>query len=372
MGLTVVMLAYHEAENLKWFLPELRKVVDTIGIERVEYLIVDSAKPTDDTAEVCQMYGARYVNQEEPGYGGAFRTAIRCASEEMFLLLDADASQDYTQIPQMYHQFIQGADIVIGSRYIPGGKTDDAKSSQIMSHVLNFVFRRAIGVEAHDLSGSFRIYRTADLRQLHLTRENFEILEEVILKLKLQKDGELQIKEVPISFKKRIIGESKRSLLKFIACFARLLVYTCVLRMLARSGYDEPEKQDARAWKTTDAVLYGMASIATIALNVLVYGLLWFGLGAVTADVLGWVFAIAFAFVINKAIVLNRWDWSLAALRREFLRCAGIWLLLGAVDLAIVVVATACMALNPWAAKAAGFIVIIALNCILGRRFIDK
>ncbi len=372
MGLTVTILAYHEAENLKWLLPDLKKVIDPLGIDRVEYLIVDSAEPTDDTPEVCRAFGARYVNQEEPGYGGAYRTAICHAREELFLILDADGSQDYTQIPKMYEAMTADTDVVIGSRYIPGGSTDDAKSSQVMSKFLNFCFRIGIGVNVHDFSDSLRLCRTADLQQLHLTSENFDISEELILKLKLMKGGDITIKEVPVSFKKRIMGESKRSLMKFIVCFGRMLVYCFVLRFIAGKRYD-PQRHDARAQQITDLLLYGVIGVLTTAINLLAYFLLDGVMHYLAANVIAWVVAVLFAFITNKTIVFNNWNWKRQALRREFASFVGSRVATGVLDMLMLWLMVDVMAIQGPLPKILDAVVVIVLNYVLGKTvFRDK
>ncbi len=366
MGLTVTILAYHEAENLKWLLPDLKEVIDPLVIDRVEYLIVDSAEPTDDTPEVCRAFGAKYVNQEEPGYGGAYRTAIRYAGEELFLILDADGSQDYTQIPKMYEAMTPDTDVVIGSRYIPGGSTDDAKSSQIMSRVLNFCFRIGIGVNVHDFSDSLRLCRTADLRQLHLTSENFDISEELILKLKLMKGGAITIREVPISFKKRIMGQSKRSLMKFIVCFGRMLVYSFLLRILAGKKYD-PQKHDARAQQLVDLLLYCVVGALTTAINLLVYFLLDGVMYYLAANVVAWVIALLFSFVANKAVVFNSWNWKGEALRKEFAGFVGSRVATGVLDMLMLWFMVDVMAIQGPFPKILDAVVVIVLNYVLSK-----
>lgn len=366
MGLTVTVLAYHEAENLKWLLPELKKVIEPLNIDTVEYLIVDSAEPTDDTAAVCRDFGARYINQEEPGYGGAYRTAIRHAGEELFLILDADGSQDYTKIPAMYQEIQDGADVAIGSRYVPDGSTDDARSSQLMSRFLNTAFQIGLGLKVQDLSGSLRICRTQDLRKLHLTCENFDIQEEIILKLMLMKKGNLVVREVPISFRKRILGESKRSLMKFIICFGQMLVYSVVLRFLAGRDY-RPERHDAQAQQVTDLLLYGVVGVMTTVVNIAVYLMLDEVTGYLAANLIAWLAAVAFAFVTNKTIVFNNWDWSSRTVGREFAGFTGSRAVTGVLDMLMLWGMVDLLSMDSTVSKIIDSIIVIVLNYILSK-----
>jgi len=238
MGISVVLLAYKEAENLKVLLPKIKEQVGSLG-EEYEILVVDTMKPLDDTPEVCKEQGARYVNQTTPGFAGAFKTAITEAKMNKFLIMDSDGSHQPKYIPDIYHKFLEGYDVVIGSRYTEGGESNDAASSQVMSHMLNFAYRVVMGIWAKDLSTDFRMYHTKQLKRVlpKLQCENYDVLEEVLLLLKLnKKNHKLKVGEIPISFSKRLYGESKRQLLKFIISYLKTIFRLLGIRISAALG----------------------------------------------------------------------------------------------------------------------------------------
>lgn len=226
MAISAVLLAYKEAENLKVLFPKIKQQLDKIG-EEYEIIIVDTMKPLDDTPAVCKKFGARYLNQRLPHFGGAFRTGIKAARYDKFLIMDSDGSHNPIYIPDIYKKFVKGADVVIGSRYVKGGKTNDSKVSIIMSHILNFVFRIITGIKAKDISTDFRMYDTKQLKAVKLTCQNYDILQEVLLKMKIN-NRKLVVKETPIIFEKRLYGES-------IAFFNRYCILILALVMLAVS-----------------------------------------------------------------------------------------------------------------------------------------
>ncbi|MFT3951135.1 MAG: glycosyltransferase [Oscillospiraceae bacterium] len=229
-----MLLAFREEENLKMLLPQIREHVAQCG-EEFEILVIDTAKPTDNTRAVCKQLGATYINQEEPAFAGAFRTGIRYAAMDKFLILDSDGSHPPEKIPEIYRMFVnERKDVVIGSRYCKGGTTDDAKSSQLMSAVLNTAFRVCLGLRAKDLSTDYRMYHTAQLKKVHLKCRNYDVLEEVLLKLQMEKGKKLNIGEVPISFSRRVFGESKRRLLPFILSYMKTLVTLTGMRIFRR------------------------------------------------------------------------------------------------------------------------------------------
>lgn len=223
MGISVMLLAYKEEENLRVLFPKLKQALEQTG-EEYELLVIDTKEPLDNTKALCEEVGAKYFNQEEPGFGGAYRKGIEVATMDKLLALDSDGSHDPAHIPDIYKMFMEGYDIVIGSRYIKGGHTSDAKSSQIMSWMLNTAYRICLGIKAKDMSTNYRMYRTDQLKQIELTCRNYDVLEEILLKVKLLVGKkEFRIGESPISFNKRLYGESKRQLIPFIISYIKTL-----------------------------------------------------------------------------------------------------------------------------------------------------
>lgn len=229
MSTSIVLLAYNEAENLKVLLPQIKSILEEMNEEH-EILVIDSANPTDNTEEICVLTGARYIPQEEPYYAGAFRTGIRYATKSKIQVLDADGSHNPSDMPFIHKKFNTGYDLVIGSRYVKGGKTNDSLSSILMSKLLNTVMRIVVGVWAKDISTSYRLYDAAQLKAVHLKRNNYDVLQEVILRMKMNKRG-FRIGEVPIEFNKRMFGESKRQLFTFIKGYLITLFNLILIRM---------------------------------------------------------------------------------------------------------------------------------------------
>lgn len=229
MSTSVILLAYKEAENLKVLLPKIHSILKGMN-EDYEILVIDSAEPTDNTQEVCDKFNARYIPQEEPYYAGAFRTGIKYAQKSVIQVLDADGSHNPEDIPRIHQKYREGFDLVIGSRYVKGGKTFDSPLSIMMSKLLNFVMRISIGVNAKDISTSYRLYNASQLKAVTLKRNNYDVLQEVILRMKINKQN-FTIGEVPISFQKRMFGESKRQLFKFIAGYIVTLFNLILIRL---------------------------------------------------------------------------------------------------------------------------------------------
>lgn len=282
-GITICLLAYKEAENLKMLLPQIINTMRPIG-EPYEILVVDTKKPLDNTQDMCTTFGTRYVNQIMPGYGGAFKTGVIFSEYEKILYLDSDMSHRPEHIVDLCEMYATGKyDVVIGSRYVDGGQSNDSLASLIMSKILNAAFRFILDIQAHDISTSYRIYSTQDLREIDLTKTNYDILQEVLLKLGIYYKRPLKIGETPITFDKRFYGESKRQLLRFIANYAiNLIDFTLIKYPLLKN-----------------TLLYGLFGVIGMAVDFSVFSLFLSVFSGEISNLLGAGVGFLFTFVAN-------------------------------------------------------------------------
>ena len=224
MALSVIIMAYREAENLAILLPD---IIDNANkaTDDFEILVIDSPNSNDNTKEICEKFGVRYILQEKPSYAGAFQTGVKYASKDVFLMMDADFSHPPKIIPELYNTFVGGKyDVGIGSRYVNGGISDDLKRNKVFSKVLNFVYRKMFGLEnIGDISSGYKMYLTQMLKDMQIMSKFFEVHIEILVKLKLVK-ANLKIIEIPINFQKRLKGVSKRNDLTFLPQFGILLI----------------------------------------------------------------------------------------------------------------------------------------------------
>ena len=218
MSISVIIPAYHEAENLRELLPKLKSVLLEIG-HPYEVIIVDTVIKTDDTDEVCNINGCTYVNREQGNnYGDAIRTGIGRASHKYTVVMDADGSHNPNDIEKFYANIGKGYDLIIGSRYVHGGNSHNGIILKIMSYALNITYRVIFKIKAKDVSNSFRMYRTDQIKRLRLHCDNFDIVQEIIIKL-LKTVSPFRLLEVPVFFDQRKHGESKRELGKFVLSY---------------------------------------------------------------------------------------------------------------------------------------------------------
>lgn len=223
MDLSIVLPAYLEAENLNYILPQLHRCLNKIGIE-YEILVIDTMKALDSTKEVCVKWEARYVNRRGGNlYGDAIRTGIAESQGKYIVIMDSDGSHSPEVIPAFLSQMEEGPyDLIIGSRYCEGGNSHNGIILKSMSRILNVTYRIIFGLKVKDVSDSFRMYKAKQLKSIKLECDNFDVVEEILIRLSMKYQG-LKIKEIPIYFEKRNHGESKRDLVKFIMSYIKTI-----------------------------------------------------------------------------------------------------------------------------------------------------
>lgn len=223
MDISIVLPAYKEAENLKKILPLIHRSLKNVRLD-YEILVIDTTEKEDDTEEVCRSRHAHCIPRQGGNlYGDAVRTGFAHAAGRYIVVMDADGSHNPDDILRFYNEMEKkGYTLVIGSRYCKGGRTDNNFVLRFMSWMLNVTYRTVFGLEVKDVSDSFRMYDAVYVKQLALECDNFDIVEEILIKLKYSVKN-FEVREIPISFQKRAAGESKRDLVKFMGSYVKTM-----------------------------------------------------------------------------------------------------------------------------------------------------
>lgn len=238
LALTVMIPAYREADSLRQLLPRIIAAASALTPDH-EVLVVDTQEPMDDTEAVCAAAGARHIHRSGGNqYGDAIRTGIAEARGKYLLCMDADGSHNPNYFASMWAKRSEW-DIVIGSRYAKGGHTENPAVLIWMSYVVNLTFRIVFRLTARDVTNSFRLYRTAILKGMHLESNNFDILEEILIRCVTHRPP-ARVGEVPVTFERRKAGESKRKLVAFA------FGYIDTLQKLRKFQKDEIRSQAAQ------------------------------------------------------------------------------------------------------------------------------
>jgi len=235
IDVTFIIPTLNEVENLRQLLPTLIVSAEALHIQ-YEILVVDGGS-TDGTQECAELGGENVtlVRQTGQGYGGAIAEGIQAARGEYLLTMDADLSHDPRLIPDLWHARHDG-DLIIGSRYVAGGKADMSWWRLTLSRLLNVFFRRGLSLPVQDLSSGFRLYRAGLVKPLQLHSSDFDVLQELLVK---GYAAGSRIKEVPIHYQPRGSGKSHATLVRFGLAYLRTFWRMWQLRnSIACADYD--------------------------------------------------------------------------------------------------------------------------------------
>jgi len=207
---------YNERDNVDAFLARMQAAVPTADI-----FFVDDNSPDGTGARVAE-HATRQPRVHlisrvgERGYAAASRdglTNIAAQGFDAIITIDCDLSHDPNVIPNMLKQLAEGADVVIGSRYVAGGGVRNwPLSRRLLSRWGNAYTGLMLGVGVRDCTSGFRAYSGEVIRAGTIattTSSGYAFLTEVLFRLRQR--GDCQIVEVPIIYAERIAGESKMS-----------------------------------------------------------------------------------------------------------------------------------------------------------------
>ncbi len=210
----VCIPTYNEALNIREIVGRVRAAVPEADV-----LVVDDGSPdgtgaiADELAEADQAVHVMH-RTEKAGLGAAYVAAFGWGRERGFGVLvemDADGSHQPEELPRLLAA-LRGADVVLGSRWIPGGEVRNwPRSRRLLSQGGNHYTRIALGLPLHDATGGFRAYRRAVLDAIPLGEVASQgYCFQVDLAWQAWRLG-FRIVEVPITFVERERGQSKMS-----------------------------------------------------------------------------------------------------------------------------------------------------------------
>jgi dolichol-phosphate mannosyltransferase len=208
---TVAIPTYNERENLS-------QIVAAVSRQGFRVLVVDDSSP-DGTGALADEIAARdpmvsvLHRSEKQGLGPAYAAGFDHALDEgaeVVVEMDADFSHDPEDIPRLVGAIDAGADVAIGSRYVPGGATPDwPLHRRLISKGGNLYARVMLGIPIRDATAGFRAFRASALRLLpYREAESSGYGFQVEMALRAYQQG-LVIVEVPITFRDRARGTSK-------------------------------------------------------------------------------------------------------------------------------------------------------------------
>jgi dolichol-phosphate mannosyltransferase len=219
-NLWVTLPTYNEAENLEGLVGGLLREFEGLEDYDCTVLVVDDGSP-DGTGDIADRLALEHSEVHvlhrgaKDGLGRAYRAGFEhavAAGADLVGVMDCDGSHETTALPQLV-QAAERSDLVIGSRYVPGGAIPEWPwLRRVLSRAGSTYSRLLLGVKVRDLTGGYKIIRrdvleTVGLRSLRAQGYVFNI--ELTYRALL---AGFRVEEVPITFRERLAGHSKMSL----------------------------------------------------------------------------------------------------------------------------------------------------------------
>jgi dolichol-phosphate mannosyltransferase len=214
-GPLVVLPTYQEAENIRDALAGIRRAL------RAATVVVVDDEGGDGTADLAEAASHELGQIEvlrrpaKRGLAGAYIAGFKWGLErghDVLIGMDADLSHDATALPRLMQAIGDGADVAVGSRYVPGGSTVNwPLGRRLLSRGGNWYASHLLATGVSDMNSAFRAYRADVLRGVvleDLQAEGYGFLLELIHRLR---QNDATIVEVPIVFADRVRGNSKMS-----------------------------------------------------------------------------------------------------------------------------------------------------------------
>jgi len=217
-GAWLVLPTYNEAENVEAIVRAALPHLASTGLEH-RVLVVDDGSP-DGTGDIADRLAAEIENVQVlhrarkegigPAYLAGFAHAM-ASGADLLLEMDADFSHDPADLPRLI-EAADRADLVLGSRYVPGGGvTDWGLGRRLVSRGGSLYAQILLGLPVHDLTGGFKCFRREVLERLDLESVGTDGYGFQIEMTYRALRAEFRVEELPIVFRERRVGSSKMS-----------------------------------------------------------------------------------------------------------------------------------------------------------------
>ena len=226
MKILVIIPAYNEADNIEYVVNNL-----ILNYPQYDYLVVNDGS-TDNTEEICQNNHYNYVTlPTNLGIGGGMQTGYLFAKYHEYdiaVQIDGDGQHNPEYIKLGIDEILNGADMVIGSRFIEKEGFQSSIFRRIGINLLSFIIKLLCKKKIYDVTSGFRICNKKMIEFFSHTYAQDYPEPEAIMSALL---NGYKVKEIPVIMNGRIQGESSISSFKSIYYMIKVSISLCVTRI---------------------------------------------------------------------------------------------------------------------------------------------
>ncbi|MFH8093090.1 MAG: glycosyltransferase [Candidatus Aenigmatarchaeota archaeon] len=214
MKLSILIPVLNYEERLEKTIRKIKQIV-----KNQEIIILYDVTNLDmkkKAIEISRILKRKYKTKtifrfNEKGFGSALRKGFEIAKGDFIVVMMGDFSDDPNTIPKMIEKAREGYDIVVGSRYMKGGRIIGNTLKQRISHLFSLLINIFSKVKCRDITNAFKLYKKDVLKTVKTKSKSFDISCEITLKA--ARKG-FKISEVPTIWKNRVFGKSNFKMIK--------------------------------------------------------------------------------------------------------------------------------------------------------------
>jgi len=216
--LSVVVLAQNWANNLTILLTEIQSTLDSLAIIYEIILVGDQNNEPID--QLIQQNQVRILYPITRGYGAAIKAGIHQSVGDYVIVMDADQTAPAALLRDLW-KARDTAHVIIASRYIGAGRAIMPGVRRLLSKLLNLLFSRGLDLRVRDMSSGFRLYKSQVIKNLITECNDYDILQEILVKVLMEG---YRILEIPYRYESQDTGLIRAAHfgLAYLKTFARL------------------------------------------------------------------------------------------------------------------------------------------------------
>ncbi len=238
--LSIVIPCFNERRNLSPLLEETKALCEQMGWAW-EIIVVDDGS-TDGTGQWAEAWAINEPNvyvirrRGDRGLGRALRAGTHSARGTWVLWLMGDRSDTLDTLPLLVQALESGADLVLASRYMPGGSRGNlGRVKAFLSSRCSVIARWVLGVPVHDITNAFRAFRREIWDVLTPSAVDFAISPELVIRAHL---AGYQLGQVPTSYRDRLAGRSSFDVRRMVWKYLKVMGWHWWHRRTLRSEFE--------------------------------------------------------------------------------------------------------------------------------------
>lgn len=224
MELSIMMPTFEEEGNIYKLVKDVKKVANQVT--KSNEIIVMDGKSGDRTVEMAKKAGAKVYIRSRSDFSTFLKEGLPRCRGKYVITLDSDYSHPPTYIRNLWSKR-KDADIIICSKWVPGGRADMSPFRILVSRVFNAIYKTILSTGVNDMNSNYRLYRKSLLKGMKMESRGADVLSEILIR-SMNKNA--RIIEIPFHYMPRKFGVTKFKPMSDSIKYLKTLLYLRKIR----------------------------------------------------------------------------------------------------------------------------------------------